>query len=215
MKLCKLHKKRSNKRNKLKNNKLIFWAFNAKRIKILPNGIQMLSLNLACLIIMISQVVIFWDHGPFLFGKKLLPILTLNSNLMELKMLISQCSFQEANYKLKKIMSKDSLHKSLGSLNQENQILLNQLLLDQPVKQLCIQPMLTGLRVTEIYHWNSINGQTLSDGSSNIQLHSLEPDNFCGKKDTLLMLHSNKLNNKCILTLISMPKHINKFSLFQ
>jgi hypothetical protein len=175
----------------------------------------MLSLNLACLIIMISQVVIFWDHGPFLFGKKLLPILTLNSNLMELKMLISQCSFQEANYKLKKIMSKDSLHKSLGSLNQENQILLNQLLLDQPVKQLCIQPMLTGLRVTEIYHWNSINGQTLSDGSSNIQLHSLEPDNFCGKKDTLLMLHSNKLNNKCILTLISMPKHINKFSLFQ
>ncbi len=71
---------------------------------------------------------------------------------MELKMLISQCSFQEANYKLKKIMSKDSLHKSLGSLNQENQILLNQLLLDQPVKQLCIQPMLTGLRVTEIYH---------------------------------------------------------------
>lgn len=71
---------------------------------------------------------------------------------MELKMLISQCLFQEANYKLKKIMFKDSLHKSLGSLNQENQILLNQSLLDQPAKQLCIQPMLTGLRVTEIYH---------------------------------------------------------------
>lgn len=215
LKLWKLHKRKSKKRRKSRKKKSTFWVSKPKRVKTSPSGIQTLSLSQACLTIMTSQVATSWGHGLSQSGKRSPLILTQSSSQTALKTLTSQCSFQDQNSKSKRIMLKDSHHKSLGSPSQESQISLNQLPSDQPVKPLCIQLTLTGSRVTETYHLSSINGPTLSDGNSSIQPHSSEQDNSCGKKDTPLTPLLKKLNKKCTSILISTQKHIKKFWPFQ
>ena len=68
---------------------------------------------------MISQDVIFSDHGPSVFGKDYQLSWTKNSNKMELKMHTFQCLYQKKLYKLKKSMLKDLHQKLLGLQNQE------------------------------------------------------------------------------------------------
>jgi hypothetical protein len=125
---------------------------------------------------------------------------------MEPKTLTSQCSFQKESSKSKRTMSKDSHPKSLGSPSPANPTWLNQSPSDQPVKPSCIQHTPTGSKVTETCHSNLINGPTSSDGNSNTQLHSSEPENSSGKKAIPPMQLLNKLKKKCTSTWNSTQK---------
>lgn len=128
---------------------------------------------------------------------------------------ISLCLSLKSPFKSKRIMLKDSLHKLLGSPNQEKVISTNLLQLDQQVKPSCILPMPIGLKVIETFPSNSTSGLIQSDGSSNIQPPSSELENFYGRRVTLLMQLTKKPKKKCTTTQISTSEFTNKFQLFQ
>lgn len=65
----------------------------------------------------------------------------------------------------------------------------------QLLKPLCIQLLQSGFIHIEIFHFYSTNGPQLSDGNSSIQLHSLEQENSCGRKDIQHMQHGKKVRN--------------------
>lgn len=164
---------------------------------------------------MMFLVATFSVLGHTLFGKRFNSSLISWSKQMVSKTHTSLCLSQENHLKSKRIMSKVLLLKLLGLLNQDQVILLNQSLLDQLARPLCILPTQTGLRVTEIFLLNSISGLTLWDGSSSTLLRLLEHVNFYGRKAILLMLLMSKLKDKCMTTCSSISEFTKKSLPFQ
>lgn len=213
--LWRLLKRKNNKRKKSRRSKSIFWVLKPRKTRTSPNGIQTLSSSPACLITMIFQAVTFWDHGHFPFGKSSQLSWMLSLSQTEQKTLISQCSFQDQSLRSRRNTLRDFHQKSLGSPSQASLIWPSQSLSDQPVRQSCIQLMLTGSRVTEIYPWNLTSGLTSSDGNSSIQPHSSELVSSFGKKAIQPMLPSNRPKSKCTQTLSFTPKLTKRFWLYQ
>lgn len=152
-KLKKLVKKRKPKAK-------LFSNLPSPKVKIPQNGINRLSPRHSSSTITKFLGAIFLDPLLTLFGNRSQNSLMLSSRLMALKTLISLCLWHIKPSWLNKITSKVSPPKSLGSLKAVLPISRNPSLSDPLLKLLCTLLMLDGFRVTDIYPWNSISGQT-------------------------------------------------------
>jgi len=110
---------------------------------------------------------------------------------------------------------KVSVPRSPGSQRVVSQTCQNQLLFVPLPKLSCTHRLQSGFIVIEIYLFYSTSGLMSSAGNLNTQPHLSEQENFCGRRDTLRMLHLKNLEFLFMTFLICMLKPTKTYWLSQ